>query len=164
MNARSNVGKHFLRLLDKHFPENHVLRSIFNRNNSKVSNSCMDNKETIVKQHNARVLKTSDVSNNTQCNCRKKAHCPLNGACLTQSIVYQATVPPRSRTPRIYIMTEHDYKTRYRNHNLSFDNRRYSGSSTLSKLVWELKESNTELSIDWTIVKHANACKSGRDL
>ena len=147
MNIRSNIGRHFLRLLDKHFPENHVLRSVFNRNNCKVSYSCMDNMETIVKQHNAGVLKTSDVNNyNTHCYCRKKAHCPLNGACLTPSIG----------------MTEHDFKTRYRNHNLSFNNRRYSGSSTLSKFVWELKESNTEFSMDWTIAKHANAYKSGR--
>ena len=104
MNIRSNIGRHFLRLLDKHFPENHVLRSVFNRNNCKVSYSCMDNMETIVKQHNAGVLKTSDVNNyNTHCYCRKKAHCPLNGACLTPSIVYQATVTPRNRTPRIYV-------------------------------------------------------------
>ena len=164
MNVRSNVGKHFLRLLDRHFPENHVLRSVFSRNNCKVSYNCMDNMETIVKQHNTRVLKTSDTkNNNTKCNCRKKVHCPLNGACFTPSIVYQANVTPRNRIPRIYIgMTEHDFKTRYWNHNLSFNNRRYSGSSTLSKFVWELKESNTEFSIDWAIVKHANACKSGR--
>ena len=110
----------------------------------------MDNMKTIVKQHNARVLKTSYVNNNdTQCNCCKKAHCPLNGACLTPSIVYRATVTLRNRTPRIYIgMTEHDFKTRYRNHNLSFNNRRYSGCSTLSKFVWELKESNTDF--QWT--------------
>ena len=145
MNVRSNVGKHFLLLLDKHFPEDHVLRSVFNRKNFKVRYSCMDNMGTIVKQHNPRVLKTSDINkNNTQRNYRKKAHCPLNGACLTPGTVYQATVTPRNRTPRIYIgMTKHDFKTRYRNHNLSFNNRRYSGSYTLSKFVWELKESNT---------------------
>ena len=90
-------------------------------------------------------------------------HSALNGVCLTPSIVYQATFTPRNRTPRIYIgMTEHDFKTRYRNHNLSFSNRTYSGSSTLSKFVWELKDSNTEFSIDWAIFKHENAYKSGR--
>ena len=103
-----------------------------------ICHSCMNNMESIVKQHNARILKPTDVNNNnTQCNCRKKAQCPLNGTCLTPSIVYQATVTPRNRMPRICIgMTEHDFKTQYRNRNLSFNNRRYSGSSTLSKFVW----------------------------
>ena len=163
INVRSNVGKHFLRLLDKHIPEKHVLRSVFHRNNCKVSYSCMDNMETIVKQHNDRILKPTDANNNSYCNCRKKVHCPLTGACLTPSIVYQATVTPRNRIPRIYIgIKEHDFKTRYRNHILSFNNRRYSDSSTLSMFVWELKESNTEFSIEWSILKYANPYKSGR--
>ena len=61
MNVRSNVGKHFLGLLDKHFPESHVLESVVNRNNCKVSYSCMDNMQTVVKQHNVRVLRSADV-------------------------------------------------------------------------------------------------------
>ena len=119
--------------------------------------------DTIVKQHNARILKPTDANNNSNCNCRKKVHCPLNGPCLTPSIVYQANVTLTNQISRIYIgMTEHDFKTRYRNHILSFNNRRYSGSSTLSKFVWELKESYTESSIEWSILKYANAYKSGR--
>ena len=37
----TNVGKTFLNLLEKHFPKHHKFRKIFNRNNVKISYSCM---------------------------------------------------------------------------------------------------------------------------
>ena len=48
----TNVGKIFLKLVDKHFPRNHKFRKLFNRNNIKVSYSCMRNLESIVNSHN----------------------------------------------------------------------------------------------------------------
>ena len=41
--VKTKVGKSFFRLLDKHFPRSHSLYKIFNRNNVKVSYSCMNN-------------------------------------------------------------------------------------------------------------------------
>ena len=42
-NVKTKVGKSFFRLLDKHFTKSHSLYKIFNRNNVKVSYSCMNN-------------------------------------------------------------------------------------------------------------------------
>ena len=42
-NVKTNVGKHFFKLLKKHFGKNHKYHKIFNKNNIKVSYSCMDN-------------------------------------------------------------------------------------------------------------------------
>ena len=39
----TNVGKHFLNLIDKHFPTHHKHRKLFNRNTVKISYSCMIN-------------------------------------------------------------------------------------------------------------------------
>ena len=38
---KTNVDYNFLRLVDKHFPKGSTLHKIFNRNNLKVSFSCM---------------------------------------------------------------------------------------------------------------------------
>ena len=42
-NVKTNVGKHFFKLLKKHFGKNHKYHKIFNKNNINVSYSCMDN-------------------------------------------------------------------------------------------------------------------------
>ena len=163
MNVRTNVGMHFLQLIDKHFPTGHQLRPVFNRNSCKVSYSCMDNIESIIKQHNAKILKPSPTNDvNSQCNCQDENNCPLNNACKTKSIVYQATVTPSNQPPKIYIgMTENEFKTRYRNHKSSFNNVEHAGSTTLSKFIWELKESDIAYAIEWKILKRANAYRSG---
>ena len=51
MNIQTNIGREFLNLVSKHFPKNHRYSKIFNKNNTKVSNSCTDNLQTIIKKH-----------------------------------------------------------------------------------------------------------------
>ena len=70
-------------------------------------------------------------------------------------LVYKATVLPKDKDPKIRIgMTEHDFKSGFRTHKLSFNNKKYSAITARSTFDWELKESNTEYSIKWSIVKH----------
>ena len=38
-----HIGHRFLTLVDKHFPKDHKLRKIFNRNTIKISQNCMNN-------------------------------------------------------------------------------------------------------------------------
>ena len=52
----TNVAKYFLDLIEKHFPIRHKFRKLFNRNNLKVSYSCMRNMKTIVNSHNKKIL------------------------------------------------------------------------------------------------------------
>ena len=42
-NVSKNVGKYFLLLIQKHFPNNHKYHKIFNKNNVKINYSCMAN-------------------------------------------------------------------------------------------------------------------------
>ena len=51
-NVKTNIAKQFLHLLDKHFGRNHKYHKIFNRNNVKISDSCMDNVKNIISSHN----------------------------------------------------------------------------------------------------------------
>ena len=73
MNVQTNIGREFLNLVSKHFPKNHRYSKIFNKNNMKVSYSCTDNLQTIIKKHNRKILETSKTpSTENKCNCRKK--------------------------------------------------------------------------------------------
>ena len=57
MNVQTNIGREFLNLVSKHFPKNHRYSKIFNKNNMKVSYSCTDNLQTLIKKHNRKILK-----------------------------------------------------------------------------------------------------------
>ena len=77
MNIQTNIGREFLNLVDKHFPKNHRYNKIFNKNNIKVSYSCTDNLQTIIKKHNRKILeKSKKPSTENNCNCRKKKRLP----------------------------------------------------------------------------------------
>ena len=155
-NVATNVGKRFLNLIAKHFPADSKLHKIFNRNNVKVSYSCMPNMATIIKAHNATISNSETKPTQKPCNCRQKDTCPLNGECQTENIVYQATV--HGKQTKVYIgLTENNFKQRYANHKQSFKHEKHENSTELSKHIWKLKRNNEPFSISWSISKTAQA-------
>ena len=86
-----NIGKTFLKLVKKHFPRGHKLYKIFNRNTLKLSYSCMTSISSVIKQHNYKVLSTTENVDRL-CNCRNKENCPLDSKCLQTCTVYKADV------------------------------------------------------------------------
>ena len=48
-NVKTNIGKTFLNLVKKHFPRDHKLYKIFNRNTLKLSYSCMSSMSRLIK-------------------------------------------------------------------------------------------------------------------
>ena len=118
MNVQTNIGREFPNLVSKHFPKNHRYSKIFNKNNIKVSYSCADNLQTIIKKHR-KILETSKTpSTENNCNCRKKNVSPLKHNCLTSSVIYNANVTTKSDTTgKNYIgLTEGTFKQRYTQH------------------------------------------------
>ena len=91
------------------------------------------------------------------CNCRVKNHCPLGGQCMASSIVYKATVSTSNTSiTKHYIgMTASTFKERYRNHVKSFQNKKYSNETELSKHIWDLKEKNKDFDTTWSILKQS---------
>ena len=75
-NVHTNVGKSLLGLITKHFPTSHKYHKIFNKNTIKVSYSCMDNMERIIKKHNQKILNADQTTTTHGCNCRKKLPAP----------------------------------------------------------------------------------------
>lgn len=152
-NVKTNIARNFLNLVDTHFPANHKLHKIFNRNTVKVSYSCMNNIRSLITKHNTRIISKyqPQVSNTHSCNCRKKEACPLQNNCMSKDIVYKATISTSNiNDTKHYIgMTSSTFKERYRNHIKSFNHKKYSNETELSKHVWQLKQNNIDFGIDY---------------
>ena len=54
-NVSTIIAKTFLQLIKKHFPKSNRLHKIFNKNNVKVSYSCTESVEKIIKSHNKKI-------------------------------------------------------------------------------------------------------------
>ena len=70
---KNNVGREFLRLIDKHFPLYHQLRKVCNGNTVKVSYNCMPNMAAFISSQNKKLFNTNQVelqNNIPKCNCR----------------------------------------------------------------------------------------------
>ena len=169
-NVATNIGREFLRILSKNFPLKHRYHKIFNRNTVKISYSCLPNMSNIIKSHNNKVLANSSEtaeakSDAKTCNCRKPAACPLEGKCLTNSIIYQATISSNSKNPqkfRYIGLTEGAFKSRYNGHLQSIRHEKHEAATELSKKYWELKRGGNEPSIVWKIVKKVETYKGGQ--
>jgi hypothetical protein len=92
------------------------------------------------------------------CNCRNKDECPLDGNCLTKSIVYKAeiTTTDVGETKEYIGMTAGTFKARYANHKKSINLPRYSNETELSKYAWKLKQSNRP-----SVLSHASPYTAG---
>ena len=157
--VKTCIGKRFLKAIDKHFPKGSQLHKIFNRGTVKVSYSCLPNVARIIKAHNNRVLAKGESPDEPKraCNCRKPDQCPLQGNCLTTSVVYKATVKAEGNDNAkcYYGLTEDTFKARYNNHLTSFRHERHSNATELSKHIWSLKRENTAFKIEWSICSRA---------
>jgi hypothetical protein len=159
--VKTNVGKTFIQLIDKHFPRHNKHRKLFNRNNTKVSYSAMPNMQSIIKQHNAKVLNSTQPHDAKLCNCPRNKTCILDGKCLKSSIVYKAVVTSRNELKVYYGLCETQFKARYNNHTKAIKHIAYRNDSELSKYVWELKEQNKQYEIAWSIEAESSAYKCG---
>ncbi len=104
----------------------------------------MNNAKSIISKHNTRIAGRSKPQCEVidPCTCSDKNTCPLQEKCMTKDIVYKATIT-RSNTnsTKHYIgMTASTFKERYRNHIKSFNHKRYSNDTELSKYIWKLKD------------------------
>ena len=85
----------------------------------------MPNIKAEINKHNRNTLEKAQQKHpDTQLfNCTNKKQCPLNGQCLTESIVYQANITANipGCKKRVYLgVSEALFKVRYGNHKKSF--------------------------------------------
>ena len=159
--VRTDLGRKFLGLIEKHFPKDHRLHKIMNRNNVKLSYSCTKNMKRIIQSHNNKVLgKKKENTPVKSCSCPKKSKdkCPLNGKCLKTCIIYKANV---KKSNKFYLgSTETSFKSRYANHIHSFRHETGSNATALSQHIWEIKDTPNP-TLEWEVVKTVQPCRPG---
>ena len=123
----TDVGKQFLKLIDKHFTKKHPLGRLLNRNTVKISYSCTKNMKSIISSHNAKLLNSNEqepTREGKMCNCqrRNKHKCPLDNDCKNQTdVIYHAKVLDGNEQKE-YVGSSVNFKKRWYGHTESFRN------------------------------------------
>ena len=141
--VKTNIGRIFIKLISKHFPPNHKFVKIFNKNTIKLSYSCMPNIRSKINGHNKKILQSKPTEPQKLCNCLIREDCPMNGLCLTSSILYQATITcsdGKYKQKRYKGICETTFKKRYPNHKKSFNLIKSKSDTNLYIEYWTLKQ------------------------
>lgn len=86
------------------------------------------------------------------CNCRDPQYCPLGGCCRVSNVVYKCCVHAAGKRDKSYVGSSLDFKSRFRAHINSFSNSKHMADTTLAVYVSELKNSNTDYNLKWSIL------------
>ena len=111
-NVKTNIGKIFMKFVDKNFPHQHKYYKIFDRNNIKLSYSCMRNMNNIIQKHNSKIMKSPAPFTTKTCNLLRKTNCPMDGKCLFECLIYKASVR-RTTDKNCYGTCENTFKVHY---------------------------------------------------
>ena len=159
-NVLTKVGSQFPKLISKHFPRHHKFYKLFNKNNVKVSYSCMPNMKNIINTHN-KISTLQKIINITRtCNCIRKHQCPLNEKCLTNNILYEASITPNeanSKTKMYYGVSETAFKFRYANykkHSITSNTKLIENCQTNIGILYQQKKLRTYPEKFWKSTNH----------
>ena len=166
--VQTKIGKHFIELIDKHFPKDNIYHKIFNRNSIKISYCCTPNIMALINSHNKKLMKKPDKKENL-CNCRSKTNCPVENKCCQNNVIYQAKVSTSKDDYKVYIgSTKRSFKSRYNEHKTSFPKplkNKPKNCTQLANHLWNLYNSNVKYTIKWKIIEaiktnsnHTNMC------
>ena len=113
----------------------------------------------VIRKHNSKIMKNPAPS--TTNICRRKTDCPMDGNCLSECLIYKASVITTANK-YYYGACENTFKERYNNHKCSFRKKSRKKKTELSKYVWELKEKDIYYFINWDIAmkSHKYVCGS----
>ena len=148
--VKTNIGKEFLKLVSKHFGKDNRYHAILNRNNVKVSYSCMGNMKSIITAHNRKILSEKSTNQKKNCNCQKGRTCPLDGECHATKVIYKATVTSANDVKEYVGSTGRTFKSRYNLHKSSF--KQSKKTTELANYIGKLDESNINYNIQWKIM------------
>jgi hypothetical protein len=103
----------------------------------------MSNMAAIISSHDAKILAHGPEGVGHMCNCRRPQDCPLCNQCLTECVVYKATIST-DNTPvkHYYGLTEGPFKTRFNNHNRSFRTESFRKEIAFSKYIRAMRALN----------------------
>ena len=109
----------------------------------------MPNIDSAIKSHNSQLLKNdTEGEEKRSCNCRKKETCPVEGKCLEEGIIYEATIKSNSDEKKYIGLTQGSFKRRLYN---------LRTATELSKHIWDLRDRQEEFEISWKIIDRAHS-------
>ena len=159
---KTNLGRIFLDLVRKHFPKNHKLYPILNKNTLKISYSCTANIKMIIQAHNRKILQNRkrNAAKVKPCNCQtsKKDNCPLRGHCNQTNVIYKATTP--APNPHFYVGVTENFKARWGTHKQTFKKPDLKNATGLSTFVWD-HSLGEEPDLRWDIIDRAPTYQPG---
>ena len=120
--------------------------------------------KSVIAKHNKKVLNPQVPDPNVRtCNCPPNSRdiCPLDGKCMTESVVYRAEVATQGVTKVYTGATQPFFKKRLAVHKHSFVNREREVDTCLSKYIWQLKDENKNFDIKWTLHRKAYPYQCG---
>ena len=151
-------------MITKHFPSNHELSGLFNRQTVKIGYSTTPNMKAIIAAHNLKLLNNSpDKKAETQpCACRRK--CPAPGECRKKDVIYKAEVGNGE-----YIgMTTQKLSDRVNGHRQTFRAEYKRNATALSAFVWDknLNKDSAgnikEPEVSWSVLKQCGTYRPGQ--
>ena len=121
----------------------------------------MPNIRSKINGHNKKILQPKPTEPQKLRNCLVKGYYPMNGLCLTLSILYQATIKcsdSKYKQKRCKGICETAFKKRYANHKKSFNLIKSKNDTTLSIEYWNLKQKQQAPILAWEIKGQYKAC------
>ena len=117
----------------------------------------MPNVKCFVNGHNKKILAEKPRNDVGKCNCSNGVGCPMDGNCLSENTLYSGRITSNlpNYDPTKYLgLSEPQWKKRFHNHTLSFNDRNYA-KCEVAKEVWRIKDQGGNYQIRWEIVGHA---------
>ena len=153
MNVKTNVGKTFLKLLQRHFPKPHLMSNLFNRNTVKISYFCMRSMESVISSHNKQILNPSREY--FRYNRRVRNECHLDNKYLTPNIVHEAKVSNKANNEckRYLGASETPFRERFKNHTRNFKHKSVLNFKSQSGL----KSHRVTPIVEWSVFKRFNS-------
>ena len=115
----------------------------------------MPNVKSIINKHRKTVLDPPTNNSELTCNCINKEKCPLQAKCLTNNIMYKATLTSNQDNYQhkiYYGITETKFKQRYANQIKSFRHEKHQSNTELSNKLWSIKNNNYTPNTVWEIL------------
>ena len=73
----------------------------------------------VIQKHKSKISKNPASSTTKTCNCRRKTDSPMARNCLSECLIYKASVITTAKN-YYYSTCENTFKERYKNHKFSF--------------------------------------------
>ena len=105
--------------------------------------------------HNKKIINPQKDNIARICNCIRKRQCRLNKKCLTNNVLYQASITTNEKNPNTkiyYGFCETAFKLRYANHKKTFNNAKYQTDTELSNEYWNIISAKKTSNISWEIL------------